>query len=665
MSQAELHALAGEVRSEIIRVVSRQGGHLGSNLGVVELTIALHSVLRSPEDKIVWDVGHQAYSHKLLTGRYRRFETLRCRGGLSGYPRREESPHDVFGTGHASTSISAALGLATARDLSGQRFNVVAVIGDGALTGGMAFEALNHAGDLGTDLVVVLNDNEMSIAPNVGALSTYLTRARMDSSLQKAREDFEQLLRRIPAVGGKVARATERLKESLKLLLVPGRLFEELGFTYFGPIDGHDIRRLQKAIRDAVHRGGPVLVHALTRKGYGFEPAQAQPERFHSCAPFDAGKRGPGRKTGAGHREVDPVLTAATGSVLEQPSYSEAFGEALVNLAQTDSRIVAITAAMPSGTGLDRFREVLPHRFLDVGIAEQHAVTMAAGLACAGMRPVVAIYSSFLQRAFDQIIHDVCLQRLPVIFAVDRAGLVGEDGPTHHGAFDLSYLRLIPNMTVMAPSSTRELAQMLKAAVSYGSPVAIRYPRGRGSLDQAFHGDVPGGDGRDGAAPPRTGLEPGKAELLAEGGDLALIAVGAMVQPALNARRLLAEKGISASVVNARFVKPIDEALILELASRTKRLVTVEENSLAGGFGSAVAELLATHLLLGVILHRIGLPDEFVEHGDLESLRRHHSLTGEGIALRATQAVEAGSTAAGAALASGGSDGLGLRGEER
>ena len=602
LSIDELERLAAEIREEIVRTVSRNGGHLGANLGAVELAIALHSVLDSPKDKVIWDVGHQAYPHKLLTGRRDRFHTLRQEGGISGFPRMSESPHDAFGVGHAGTSISAALGYAVARDRLGEKYAVACVTGDGALTAGMAFEALNNAGDLGVDLVVIVNDNEMSIAPNVGALSAYLARLRMDKTLRRARDEIESLIKRIPAIGGSVVKSAERLKESLFNMISPGAFFESLGFSYYGPMDGHNIAVMQRVIRDAVQRGGPVLIHAVTQKGRGYAPAEKDPGKMHALKPVAQGVQA----------KVNPGPKGP-----KAPSYSQVVGETLVRLAAEDRRIVGITAAMPDGTGLDRLAAAFPDRFFDVGIAEQHAVTFAAGLACAGMKPVVAIYSTFLQRGYDQVIHDVCLQGLPVTFAIDRAGLVGDDGPTHHGAFDVAFLRTTPNIIVMAPKDENELRHMLKTAVEAGRPAAVRFPRGTG-LGVPFDEEL-------------QCLPIGKAELLREGGDVAIFALGSMVAPALEAARRLEEDGVACAVVNARFAKPLDRNLLLELAARIGRIVTVEEHALSGGFGSAVLEALSDAGVHARV-KRLGIPDVFVEHASPESQLRSCGLTPDGIA---------------------------------
>jgi len=597
----QLEQLAAEIRAVMVRTVGAAGGHLAPSLGVVELTLALHTVFDSPKDKIVWDVGHQSYAHKLVTGRARLFHTLRQAGGISGFPRRAESAHDLFETGHASTSISAALGFAKARDLLAQSHHVIAVIGDGALTGGLALEGLNNAGHDRTRLIVVLNDNSMSIAPNVGALSAYLSRVRSDPAYSRVKGDVEQLLQRIPLIGGSVRRLAERAKDSLKYLLVPGMLFEELGFTYLGPLDGHNVGALQAILRQAKKVTGPVLVHVITKKGRGYAPAEERPATFHGTGPFDV----------------------ATGVSLKRsgPTYSSVFGETLCKLARKDPRIVAITAAMPDGTGLRPFQEEFPDRCFDVGIAEGHAVTFAAGLAAAGMRPVVAVYSTFLQRAFDQIVHDVCQQQLPVVFAVDRAGLVGEDGRTHHGFLDLGYLRQAPHMTVMACADEVELRHMLWTAVCLPGPSAVRFPRG------ATRGLRP--------EEPWQRLTPGRARLVRRGGDIAVWAVGSMVAPALEAAAMLSEQKIEAAVVDARFVKPLDEELLLAHARDISRLLTVEENSLLGGFGSAVGEVFARRGGEGCRLEHLGLPDHFMEHGRRDTLLEACGLDAADICRRA------------------------------
>jgi 1-deoxy-D-xylulose-5-phosphate synthase len=598
VSAERLPEVAAALREVMVVTVADIGGHLGASLGVVELTIALHRVFETPRDKIVWDVGHQCYAHKILTGRKRAFETsLRRIGGLSGFPRREESEHDAFGTGHASTSISAAMGLAAARDLEGESFHVVAVIGDGALTGGEAYEGLNNAGHAKTNLIVVLNDNRMSIGRNVGAISTYLSRMRSHPRYYRAKSGVE---RAITGVLGRTVTANVRgIKNRLKYLVVPGVLFEELGFTYLGPIDGHNVAGLEGVLARARAMTGPVLVHVITRKGKGYAPAERDPGTYHNPGCFDP-------DTGERHRTNGP------------PSYTEVFGSTLVALAAEDRRIVGITAAMPDGTGLYHMAKAYPDRFFDVGIAEQHAVTFAAGLAAGGQKPVCAIYSTFLQRAFDQIYHDVCLQNLPVVLALDRAGVVGEDGPTHHGLYDLSWLRPLPNLVIMAPKDENELRHMLKTALSaIPGPAAIRYPRGSGL-------GVP-------LDPELASLPIGKAEVLVSGSDAAVLAVGTMVAPAVEAARILADRGVGVTVVNARFVKPLDEALVLELGRRIGRLVCVEENVTQGGFGAAVLETLARGGVSGARVTLLGFGDAIVAHGAPDLLRERYGLDAPGI----------------------------------
>lgn len=592
LSREELYALASEIRDYLIEVVSHCGGHLAPNLGVVELTIGLHLALESPKDKIIFDVGHQSYVHKILTGRKKDFKTLRQFGGISGFPRREESEHDVFNTGHASNSISVALGLAKARDLKGTDEAIVAVIGDGALTGGMAFEALNQAGHLKSNLIVVLNDNEMSIAENVGALSSYLSRIRLDPTYIKLREDLEDTLRKIPGIGEKLVFWGEHLKESVKQLFVPGMLFEELGFKYIGPIDGHNIERVSTAVSLAKQIKGPVLIHALTKKGKGFPPAEEGPEKFHGVSP----------KTEKNKKGTCP----------SSPSYTEVFGQSLVELAEQNEKIIGITAAMPSGTGLSFLAQRFPQRFFDVGIAEQHAVTFAAGLALEGFIPVVAIYSTFLQRAFDQVIEDVALQNLHVVFALDRAGLVGEDGPTHHGVFDLTYLRAIPNMVVAAPKDENELRHLLYTAIEFNGPFALRYPRGSG------WGETP--------LEPFKKLPIGKWEVLKSGEKIALLACGRMVKIALEVGSLLEKERFNPTIVNARFIKPLDLEMLKEITEKHDLIITLEENVLAGGFGSAVGEAM-NRLSYQAKLFTFGLPDEFVPHGSVEELFDYLKLT--------------------------------------
>ncbi|TES91193.1 MAG: 1-deoxy-D-xylulose-5-phosphate synthase [Candidatus Cloacimonadota bacterium] len=600
---SELKIIAQEMREKIIDVVSKNGGHLAPSLGVIELTIALHYVFDAPKDKIIWDVGHQAYAHKLLTGRLKEFDSLRQHGGISGFPKREESEYDAFGTGHASTSISSALGIVAARELKGEKFEVVAVIGDGALSGGIALEGLNNAGHLKKNILIVLNDNKMSIAKNVGAFRRYLTKISAIPTYHKLRYDVWELLNKLPSsiVSEDIKELAHKIGDGLKNLIVPTMLFEELGFEYFGPVDGHNISDLIDIFSKVKRIRGPKVVHIITKKGKGYTPAESDPTHFHGLGKFD-------KTTGLSVSDDGP------------PSYSTVFGDIMVEIAQKDTKIVAITAAMPTGTGLDNFASKFPERFFDVGIAEQHAVTFAAGLATEGMKPVVAIYSTFLQRAFDQIIHDVCLQNLPVIFCMDRGGLVGEDGPTHHGTFDLSYLRLIPNMIIMAPKDEIELKDMLYTAVEYGKgPIAIRYPRGK----------VQG-------LPPKKNPEMipiGKGELLKEGKDILIIAAGSMVYPSLDAAKILSERGLSTAVINTRFIKPLDNALIKKELEEKKLIVTVEENAVKAGFGSSITEFLLSINAKNRILN-IGIPDRFIEQGNPELLRKNLGLTSSGIAKR-------------------------------
>ena len=596
LSLHELRQLADEIRDELVQVVPQTGGHMASNLGVVELTIALHTVFSSPRDKIIWDVSHQAYVHKLLTGRKDRFHTIRQAGGLSGFTRRAESPHDPFGAGHAGTSISAALGIARARDLQQEDFDVLAVIGDGSMSCGIPSEAMNDAGHSNTRMIVILNDNGMSIAPNVGAMSRYLTRLRVDPRYQEAKGKAWRVLNR-STLGQWLIALLQRVKKSFRELLIPTNIWDELGFVYIGPVNGHNIGDLVQTLRSARQVQGPVLVHVYTTKGKGYAPAECDPTNFHGISP------------NGGCRVKDSA-----------PSYSRVFGQTAVRMAEADGRVVAITAAMCDGTGLVEFSRRFPERFFDVGIAEEHAVTMAAGMATEGLRPIVAIYSTFLQRAYDPIVHDVALQNLPVILAMDRGGIVGDDGATHNGVFDFSYLRHIPNIVVMAPKDERELQRMLWTALEVDGPVSIRYPRGAGLGVPLDEGPVT--------------LPVGTAEVLrrGSGGTLAILAIGAMVQPALHAAALLAEEGIEAAVVNARFVKPLDKSVLYGLARNFLRIVTVEENALEGGFGSAVLEFYERKLLTaGHQFLRIGIPDAFVHHGPQQDVRAKLGLDAEGI----------------------------------
>ena len=611
LPQEQLPRLAQEVREQIIQTVSTNGGHLAPSLGVVELTIALHYVFDTPKDRVVWDVGHQSYAHKLLTGRRDRFHTIRTKGGLSGFPKRAESTYDAFDTGHSSTSISAALGMSAGRDLSNEDNRVIAVIGDGSLTGGMAFEGLNQAGELKKNLIVILNDNEMSISPNVGAMSSFLSRKMTTKGHLTLKEHVKEFLKTVPA-GDQIIRLIQRSEGSFKGFISPSFLFEALNFEYIGPIKGHRFDRLVEAFENSKHIKGPVLIHILTTKGKGYEPAENNPAHFHGIGAFQI-------ESGVCPAPAEPSKVP--------PSYTGVFGDYLVEAAAKDDKIVAVTAAMPEGTGLLRFAACYPDRFFDVGIAEQHAVTFAAGLALEGYKPVVAIYSTFLQRAFDQIYHDVCLQKLPVLFALDRGGLVGEDGPTHHGVLDLTYLRPMPGMVLMAPKDENELKRMLALGFQLDCPAAVRYPRGKGAgvpMDETV-----------------TPLEVGKAEALKTGKDCLVVAVGSAVLPALAAVESLAEEGIDAGLINARFVKPLDEALILEMAGRTGRVLTVEENTIVGGFGSAVCEFLADRAP-GVQVKRLGLAGDPVEHGPQHVLRSEKGLDPAGIVKAVRELIDPG-----------------------
>ncbi|HID56922.1 TPA: 1-deoxy-D-xylulose-5-phosphate synthase [Candidatus Poribacteria bacterium] len=597
----ELRTLAEEIRQYILTVMSTTPGHLASNLGTVELTIALHRVFDAPSDKIVWDVGHQAYAHKIITGRRDLFPTIRKYGGLSGFLKREESEYDAFGAGHAGTSIPAALGMAVGRDLKGEGFRVIVVIGDGAMGTGMAFEGLNNAGGMRRNLIVILNDNKMSISPNVGALAKYINRIVTNRAYTLFRENTEEIIRR-------TSPGAARLARRLTALMGEGTLFQELGFQYFGPVDGHDIEEMIEVFEGIKHMHGPILVHVVTKKGKGYEFAERNPTRFHSVSGIDLA-------TGQPIKRESP------------PSYTTIFSQTLIELARQDERIVAITAAMPSGTGLDKFMEVFPDRCFDLGIAEQCAVTFAAGLASQGFKPVVAIYSTFLQRAYDQVEHDVCLQNLPVVFAMDRGGLVGEDGPTHHGVFDIAYLRHLPNIVVMAPRDENELRHMLRTALEHNGPIAMRYPRGAG-VGVKLSDEI------------KT-VPIGEAELMREGDDLLILAIGRTVHPALKAAERLKDEGINAAVVNSRFVKPLDEEMILDMSSQIGKVITVEDHVLAGGFGSAVCELLMDRGV-AVRIKRLGIPDRFIEHGDLKTLHRICGIDEEGIYRAALRIVEGG-----------------------
>ncbi len=600
LKKSELEVLAQEIRDYIVEIISKNGGHLASSLGVVELTIALHYVFDAPKDKIIWDVGHQAYTHKILTGRKEDFKTIRKYKGISGFPKMSESPYDTFTTGHSSTSISAGLGIASAKDLKNDDSKVIAVIGDGSMTGGIAYEGLNQAGALKKRLIVILNDNEMSIAPNVGALSSLLSRTFSKKKLQNIKKNLGDFLKSLPKVGDNMYQFVKKLEESVKTLITPGMLFEAFNFEYFGPIDGHNLDHLISMLNNVKEIEEPILLHVITKKGKGYSPAEDNPVYFHGVASF----------------EVE------TGEVIKKsdvpPTYTDVFGSSMIKLAEKNDKIVAITAAMPEGTGLDKFSKLFPDRFFDVGIAEQHGVTFAAGMATQGFAPVVAIYSTFLQRAYDQILHDVCIESLPVIFAIDRGGIVGDDGPTHHGLFDLSYLRSLPNMVVMAPKDENEFSAMLHTAVSHKkSPIAIRYPRG-GAEGVPIEKDT-------------ELISIGKGEVIINGEDILIIGIGKTVSDSIKAAKMLKEINISATVINARFVKPLDIDLIRSFAEKIPNIITVEENVLAGGFGSAVLEALAESGLSRFNFKRIGIPDAFVTHGSQKELREEYGITPESI----------------------------------
>ena len=600
LNMSQLEELAGEIRTKIIDVTSRKGGHIAASLGAVELAIALHYCFNSPRDKIIWDVGHQSYAHKLLTGRVRSFETLREMGGLSGFPRAKESEHDPFTCGHSSTSISSALGLAVARDIKGEDYKVAAVIGDAALSTGLAFEGMNDAGHRKTNMMVILNDNEQSISKPVGALSRYLNNVITNPLYNKVRAEAEKVVKGIPKVGGPAYRAAKKFQEGVKNLLVPGILFEELGFRYFGPIDGHNIEQLVATIRNVADLEEPVFIHTITKKGKGYKYAEENPTVFHGVSAFEIDNGGM-----ASDKPEDKTFTCH-------------FSDKIQRLAEKDKKIVAVTAAMPDGTGLAGFAEKFPERFFDVGITEAHAVTFAAGLAKGGMKPVVAIYSTFLQRAYDQMIHDVALQELPVVFCIDRAGLVGRDGPTHHGVFDIAYMRGLPGFIVMAPKDGAELEMMMEKALEWGKPVGIRYPR-------ASARELVGGSS---CVP----LDIGKAEALRKGKDLTILALGNMVNTALMASEVLSKKGIEAEVINARFIKPLDSTMLEEIAHSGKKIFTLEEGIAAAGFGAAVLEFFERENLTGVKIRCLGLPDEFIEHGAREELLRKYHLAPDEVA---------------------------------
>lgn len=601
LSLSECEQLAQEIRDFLIRSLSETGGHLASNLGVVELTIALHRFLHFPEDKLVWDVGHQAYTHKILTGRKEQFATLRKTGGLSGFPKRKESDCDAFDTGHSSTSISAGLGLVQARDLKGEDYQVVSVIGDGALTGGMAYEALNNAAELKKNFIIILNDNEMSITRNVGGMSSYLDHIRMAAPYTELKMGVTNALKKIPKVGDGMVDALHKTKSSIKQLVIPGMLFENMGLTYLGPVDGHDMRQLGKVLQEAKRKQGPVLIHVLTEKGRGYEPAMRHPARFHGAAPY----------------EIETGLPKSNGN----PSYTDIFSTVMRKFGDREPDVVAVSAAMVPGTGLKRFGNMFPDRLFDVGIAEEHAVTFAAGLALGGLRPVVAIYSSFLQRAIDQILHDVCMQNLPVVFAVDRAGLVGSDGETHHGCFDLSYLSMMPNMTVMAPKNKWELSDMMKFAIRQNGPVAIRYPRG-----EAYTG----------LEEYRAPIEMGKAEVLEKGKEIAILAVGNMVRTAVQVTENLRKKGYEPTLVNMRFVKPLDTELLDIIKEDHSLIVTMEENVKSGGFGEQVMTYYGSRMH-GPAVRIVAIEDRFVPHGSVEDLMRQQQMDSDSVTERVLQ----------------------------
>lgn len=599
LAQSELPRVADEIRKEIVDVVSHNGGHLASSLGAVELAIAIHYVFDAPKDKIIWDVGHQAYAHKILTGRKEQFHTLRKHQGISGFTRMSESVYDAFTTGHSSTSISAGLGMACAKRLKNDKSNVVAVIGDGSMTAGVAYEGLNQAGDIHKNLIVILNDNDMSIAPNVGALSSFLSRTLSAKKLQELRKELGEFLKSLPKIGDDIYQFAKRSEESFKTFITPGMLFEAFNFEYFGPINGHRLNHLIDILNNIKYLDEPVLLHVTTTKGKGYPPAEKNPIYFHGIGCFEV-------ESGNCISEKNTI-----------PTYTEVFGDSMVKLAEENHQIIAVTAAMPEGTGLAKFAEIFPDRFFDVGIAEQHGVIFAAGLAAEGLKPVIAIYSTFLQRAYDQVVHDVCIENLPVVFAIDRGGIVGEDGPTHHGAFDFSFLRSLPNMVIMAPKDENELCRMLKTAIAHPGPISIRYPRGSAT-----------------GVPIETETEPlsiGKAEILRKGNDILILAIGSTVQEALVAHEKLFEQGISACIVNSRFVKPLDTDLIASLARNTPLIITIEDHARQGGFGSAVLECLADEGVSGFKLERLGLPDAFIEHGPQNFLRSKYGIDASAI----------------------------------
>ena len=606
LSDEELKVLADEIREFLINKISVTGGHLASNLGVVELTMALHRALDLPKDKIIWDVGHQSYTHKLLTGRREGFDELRKYGGMSGFPKRKESECDSFDTGHSSTSISAGLGYAHAREITGEDYKVVSVIGDGALTGGMAYEAMNNAANLKSNFIIVLNDNNMSISENVGGMSSYLAGFRTADAYLGLKNNVMNSLNKIPVYGERVVKHIRKTKSGIKQFLIPGMFFEEMGIMYLGPVDGGDLKAMEKLLKEAMNVDGPVLVHVLTHKGAGYAPAERHPARFHGTEPFQI-------ETGL---PVKPRIKA---------NYTDIFSTVMRKLGDRDDKVVAVTAAMADGTGLKRFHNMFPERFFDVGIAEEHAVTFAAGLAAAGLKPIFAVYSSFLQRAYDQILHDVCIQNLPVVFAIDRAGLVGSDGETHQGIFDISYLSTIPNMTIMAPKNKWELSDMVKYAVDYEAPIAIRYPRG-----EAY----------DGLKEYRAPISLGKSEWIYRESEIVLFALGSMVKIAEKVRDALKEKGYACSLINARFAKPLDEETLRTITTNHKLIVTMEENVINGGMGEHVTEFYGQNEMESVHVLNIAIPDEYVEHGNVDILRKEVGIDAETITRRTVAAYE-------------------------
>lgn len=612
----KLPSLAAEIRELIINIVSKTGGHLASSLGTVELTIALHYVLNTPYDKLIWDVGHQAYCHKILTGRKDRFHTLRQLDGLSGFPNKNESEYDIITSGHSSTSISFALGLAVARDIKAHTEKIIAVIGDGALSGGEAFEALNNVGQLKKDLIIVLNSNEMSISPSVGALSSYLNRIITNPLFNKVRDELRTFINRIPKVGHKVSEAARRLEEGIKNLVVPGIFFEELGLRYFGPIDGHNIEQLIDTLKNVSNIKGSKIIHVVTKKGKGYKPAETNPVIFHSANPFDV-KTGRMNNTIAEKNDSKKFTPLNSKHLTRHTTYTQVFRDTIVDIAKINENIIAITAAMPFGTGLDKFAKQYPDRFFDVGIAEQHALTFSAGLSRKGFIPFVAIYSTFLQRGYDQIFHDICLQDLHVILCIDRAGLVGEDGATHHGVFDIAYLRHLPNLVMMAPKDADEFISMLYTAIEIKHPVAIRYPKDKISIPQNKRHNV---------------LPVGKSEILKEGTDICILAYGSMVDEAYQAALYLKEENISAEVINVRFIKPLDKEIIKNIEKSHRGVVTVEEGCTAGGFGSLILEFLQAERIEGVNLRILALTDKFIEHGPREILLERYGLNAKNIA---------------------------------